>query len=379
LSKWPVLLAVRSLDHGGCERDAAKLAVGLDRNRFEPHVVVLIGGGFRTAEVEAAQVPIVNLEVNSFLNSSALKAAQKLSAYIRKHHIQIVHSLDVPTNIFVTPVARWCRIPVLITSQLSFRDMYTLGSRAALHMTDWLSDSVVVNSRAVGQSLEGEPGLHSKKIFLSYNGVNPAHFHPGPGVRIPALDGSSLVIGSVCVMREEKRMDWVIRSFAQVREHYQGLQLLLVGSGPEVPKLMELRDSLGLHDFCHFEPGQPDVAPWMRSMDIYINSSSSESFPNGLLEAMASGCCVIGANVGGIPELVTHLADGLVFDSDKPDSLTKMLKLAVTDGTLRNKLRLEAVKTAHDRFSMQIALERMESLYEGLLHKRRIREPVVAC
>jgi glycosyltransferase involved in cell wall biosynthesis len=142
---------------------------------------------------------------------------------------------------------------------------------------------------------------------------------------------------------------------------------------------MELRDRLGIHDVCHFEPGQPDVTGWMRSMDIYINSSSSESFPNGVLEAMASGCCVIGSNVGGIPELITHLADGFIFESDKPEQLTDMLRLAVSDTPLRQKLREEAVNTAHRRFSMKLTLERMETLYESLLAKRGVKEPSLAC
>ncbi len=370
---------VRSLDHGGCERDAAKLAVGIDRSRFEPHVAVFVGGGFRTAEVEAAKVPILNLQVTSFLNSSAWKAAQTLGAYIRNHGIQVVHALDVPTDMLAAPVARWYGVPVLITSQLSFRNMYLLRERLALHLTDWLSDSVVVNSRAVGQSLQGSVGLRSDKIFLSYNGVNPAHFHPGPGKRLASLQDAALVAGSVCVMRREKRMDWVIRSFAEARQRTTGLHLLLVGNGPEVPQLMQLRDSLGLHDVCHFEPGQPDVAAWMRAMDIYINSSSSESFPNALLEAMASGCCVIGSKVGGVPELITHLKDGLLFEPDRPDQLTAMLSLAATDRALRQKLREEAVKTAHERFSMRLVLERMETLYEKLLEKHGLREPAVAC
>ncbi len=367
MDKYPILIAVRSLDHGGCERDAAKLAVGLDRSRYEPHVAVLVGGGFRAAEVERAGVPILNLQVSSFMNSSAGRAAREMRAYIHQHGIQVVHALDVPTDIFTAPIARWCGVPVVITSQLSYRSMYILRERIALRLSDWLSDSVVVNSRAVGRSLEGSLGLRTNKIFLSHNGVNPAQFHPGPGVRPAGLEDASLVVGSVCVMRPEKRLDWVIRSFAEARHLYPDSRLLLVGSGPEVPRLRELRDSLGMHEICHFEPGQADISGLMRGMDIYINSSSIESFPNGLLEAMASGCCVIGSNVGGIPELIAHLEDGLLFNSENREDLTEKLKLAMGDAELRQRLRGHAVTTAHGRFSMEIALQRMQDLYEKLL------------
>ncbi|MGA8029552.1 MAG: glycosyltransferase family 4 protein [Bryobacteraceae bacterium] len=359
MSKWPVLLMVRSLDHGGCERDAAKIAVGLDRSRFDPHVGVFYANGYRTLEVQAAGVPIVDFPVRSFADFTVLRGARKMGAYVRQHRIQLIHAFDVPMDIFAAPVARWCRVPVVITSQLSFRDMYGGKQQMALRLTDRLSDSVVVNSRAVGNSL----GLPREKIYLCYNGVNPAEFYP------PTADPSALVVGSVCVMRPEKRMDWVIQSFAAVRQMHAGIRLLLVGDGPELPRLKELRDRLGLQDVCHFEPGRADVAGFMRSIDIYVNSSSSESFPNGLLEAMACGCCVIGSNVGGIPELVTHMADGLVFDSRSADTLTDMLRLAVSDVNLRQKLREQAAVTARERFSIRITLQRTEALYQTLLEQ----------
>jgi glycosyltransferase involved in cell wall biosynthesis len=361
---------VRSLDHGGCERDAAKIAIGLDRSRFEPHVAVFHEGGFRTPEVLAAGVDVVHVPVTSFGNSSTVRGARILRDYVRKHEIQLMHAFDVPTDLFGAPVARLLRVPRVITSQLSFRDMYPPRERAALRVTDWLSDAVVVNSQAVGTSLEREARLSPRKIYLSHNGVDTAQFHPGPPNRPEPFRDASVIVGSVCVMRSEKRMDWVLRSFAEVFKEDGQARLLFVGSGPEVEPLTKLRDSLGLTDVCMFVPGQAEVADWMRSLDVYINSSWSESFPNGLLEAMACGCCPIGSNVGGIPELITHMQDGLIFDSKNPEELTAMMRAAVLDPPLRTRLRQEAARTARERFSMKIALERTESLYLKVLGKR---------
>jgi glycosyltransferase involved in cell wall biosynthesis len=294
-----------------------------------------------------------------------------MGAYIRRHGIQLVHSFDVPSNIFAAPVARWYRVPVVITSQLSFRYMYSRLYQAALRVTDRLSDRVVVNSRAVGDSLQRELGLSAEQVYLCHNGVDPAEFNPGFGIRPVALQSASLIVGSVCVMRPEKRMDWVMRAFAEVHQLNPGLGFLLAGSGPETPRLMAMRDDLGLHEVCHFEPGRAEVADWLRAIDIYINSSSSESFPNALLEAMACGCCVIGPKVGGVPELVTHLEDGLLFDSNNLAQLAELLRLAVSDTALRQRLRRQAVLTAHQRFSMKITLQRTEVLYQSLLEQRK--------
>lgn len=373
---------VRSLGEGGCERDAARIAVGLDRSRFEPHVAVFYAGGYRSAEVEAAGVPILSLPVRSLLNSTAWRGARQLGAYIRHHRIQLVHSLDIPLNLFGAPAARLYGVPVVITSQLSYRNMYTRSQQAVLRLTDRLSTRVVVNSRAVGESLERDLGLSRDKLFLCYNGVNPSDFFPGPGMRPAIFRDATLIVGSVCVMRAEKRVDWILRAFARLYRLYPGARLLLVGSGPETQHLRQLCNQLGVQDVCHFEPGQADVADWMRTIDIFVTSSVSESFPNALLEAMACGCCVIGSNVGGIPELVTHGEDGLVFESDNPEDLFENLNRAATDSELRNRLRRQAVVTAHQRFSMQNALRRIETLYVSLLERKgrgRLKGSIAAC
>lgn len=370
MSKWPVLLLVESLGHGGCERDVTKIAVGLERSRFEPHVAVFHSGGLLTAQLEAAGVPILALPLRSFANSSAIAAARQMGAYIRSHGIQLVHAFDVPSDIFSAPVARWYGVPAVVTSQLSYRSMYAPSRRAALRLTDWLSDRVVTNSKAVGDSLRRTVGFPARKLYLCYNGVNPSDFYPGAGVRLPQFEGASAIVGALCVMRPEKRIDWLLQAFADVARTEPGLRLLLVGSGEETPRLLDMRDRLGLRETCHFEPAQPNAADWMRGIDIFVNASSLESFPNAALEAMACGCCVIGSTVGGLPELITHREDGLLFESTSLPDLTAALRLAASDPELRQRLRQQAVLTAHRRFSMAITLQRTEALYESLLDPR---------
>ena len=192
MSKRPVLLLVRSLGHGGCERDAAKIAIGLDRNRFEPHIAVFHDGGFLNPHVEAAGVPVLSLPLRSFLNSSLFVAARKMGAYVRQHGIRLVHAFDVPSDIFAAPVARWYGVPAVVTSQLSYRSMYPPSERAALKLTDWLSDRIVTNSQAVGESLRRTAGFPADKLYLCYNGVDPWTFYPGPGIRVPEFRRRSL-------------------------------------------------------------------------------------------------------------------------------------------------------------------------------------------
>jgi glycosyltransferase involved in cell wall biosynthesis len=230
---------------------------------------------------------------------------------------------------------------------------------------------VVVNSKAIERHLIEDLRIPARRAYLSYNGVETEVFHPRPGGRLP---GAPLVIGSLCALREEKRMDLLLDAFAHAA--LEGVQLLIVGSGERLPALESQRHRLGLEKVCRFEPAQTEVADWFRSMDIFVLPSRSESFPNALLEAMACGCCAIGSRVGGIPELIEHGENGLLFDSGDAAQLADALTLVVRDEALRQRLSAEAARTARERFSMAIATRRMQSLYESLLERARRGDPL---
>lgn len=359
---------VQSLGHGGCERDAAKLAISLDRDFFTPYVGVMRAGGFRLGEVREAGVRVEHFAVDSFLNPTVLSAARQLGAFAAQEKIAIVHAFDVPTDIFAGLAGRFYQVPKIVTAQLSFRELVSAKERLLLRATDKISDIVVVNSKAVGRSLERDYKVPREKVYLCYNGVDSSEFFPRETERPEFLRNASVVVGSVCVMRPEKRMDWLIRAFAGVQGADPQAMLLLVGSGPEKDRLEALASDVGIAGKVVFIPGQAQVADWMRTIDIYVNASVSESFPNALLEAMACGCCVVGSSVGGIPELVEDEKCGLVFDTNSLDSLMLALKRVLSDRELRQAFRERGCARAHAQFSMSNNVARMEALYRSLVN-----------
>src|SRR5947207_11914065 len=110
---------VRELGIGGCERDLTKIAKGLNRDLFEPHVGCFHSEGLRTEELRAGGIPIIRFPVRSFGSVSALTGALQMGRYLDRHGIRLVHAFDVPTVIFAVPVARAFRTPVVVAGQLS--------------------------------------------------------------------------------------------------------------------------------------------------------------------------------------------------------------------------------------------------------------------
>jgi L-malate glycosyltransferase len=365
MSPIPILLLVRKLDHGGCERDLTKIATGLDRSEFEPHVACFHPVGLRVEELRRAQVPILHLPVTSFRSRSAIQGALTMRRYIKQNKIQVVHAFDVPMSIFGAPVARAAGTAAIFTSQLSYLALYTPTERTLLRIVDRLAHRVVVNCEAMQKHMVIDQGLPLSRTFLCYNGVDTTAFYPRESPRPALLANAPVVIGTVANLREEKGIDVLIRAFARVRRQREA-KLFIVGSGPCSEELEELAVTLGVRDDTIFVAGKPDIADELHWMDIFVLPSRSEAFSNSLLEAMASGCAVIGSELGGTPEMINP-ETGLLFPPGDDIELAARIQTLIDDPERRKRFGAAAARLASGSFSLARNLARVRELYRSRL------------
>lgn len=343
----PVLLMVRELDQGGVERDVAKIALYLDRTRFVPHVATYYAHGLRYEELRSAGIPILHLPMRKLASVETIRLGLKLKRYIAAHGIKVVHSYD-SSGIFGLAIAQLARVPVVIGSQLSYRDILDPKTQKLLRLADRYSDAIFANCEAIRRYLVEDEHLAAAKVELCYNGVITTEFFPAEEPKPTELVAADLVIGTVCALRQEKGLPLLQEAFAKLNFPDRKLRLVMVGSGVELPRLQENAARLGIADASIFMPAQRNVAHWMRAMDIFVLPSRSESFSNSLLEAMACGCCVVGSRVGGTPELIGQNSRGLLFESGNPQDLADRLAQLVEDESLRTEFGRRAAQHARE-------------------------------
>ena len=366
-----ILLTVRELNHGGIERDVTKIAIHIERSRFEPHVASYHAEGMRYEELRCAGIPILHLPVSSLVSKGTALSALRLWRYIKKHNIQLVHAYDA-SAVFVVPLARAIRVPAVLSSQLGSRDLLDRRTRRQLRWTDRMVDVLVVNCEAMRKHLVQDEGICSERIEICFNGVETREFYPLETSKPAPLSDASLVIGAICVLRPEKALDLLQESFARIRHLDPKMKLLIVGSGPELPKLQSNSLRLGLEDTCVFLPATREVAKFLRAIDIFVLCSDSEGFSNTLLEAMACGRCVVGSRVGGTPELIGNDERGLLFRAGDPADLADKLGRLISGTSLRNELANRAAAFARNRLSIEIAVQRTSDIYEQMLSAKSV-------
>jgi len=353
-----VLLLARELGLGGTERQLAETALALDRAEFAPHVGCFSPGGFRAQELRDAGVPILNLNMQSFVGPSLLGSARRLGAYVKANRIELVHAFDVPADLLAVPAARIYRVRAVLSSQRASRALTSGMRRRLLRMTDRMAHGVVVNSRAVAKELIAEDGVPESKIRLVYNGIDTAHFRPEGERAAVDLPAGALTVGVICALRPEKGLTTLIEAFARIQARYPQAQLLIVGSGPMLPALQAAAG-----ERVHFYPAVKDVAPWLRVIDVFVLPSLSEALSNSLMEAMACGCCPVASSVGGNPELVADGECGFLFPAGDTATLAARLEILLRDAQLRQRLTACARRRIHGEFTRELAAQRMGAVY----------------
>lgn len=207
-----------------------------------------------------------------------------------------------------------------------------------------------------------------KPIDLTYNFVDKRIYYPRDcaSLRNDFVTGDEKILMHISNFRPVKRVSDVIDIFAKVQEQVAS-KLLLVGEGPDLPKIQYKIRNMGLEDRVHFLGKQDDVAHVISIADLMLLPSEKESFGLVALEAMACGVPTIGSFAGGIPELVTHGETGFLSPiGDTEDMAFHAIRL-LQDEELYRQFRQACLTRARTQFCNDLVTAEYERIYYRVL------------
>ncbi|KHF39705.1 glycosyltransferase family 4 protein [Halalkalibacter okhensis] len=167
----------------------------------------------------------------------------------------------------------------------------------------------------------------------------------------------------------EKEVDIAIRTFHSLPRHIKDdTHLLIVGDGPQL-KLWSGHQNEQM-TFTGFLEGE-QLANVYASSDLFLFPSSTETFGNVVLEAMASGLPVIGANAGGVQHLIDHGKTGYLCKTRDVKDFTKHTAMLLDDHSRRNQFAKAARQFALTKSWDEIFAQLLISYYEVI--KRNVK------
>jgi glycosyltransferase involved in cell wall biosynthesis len=178
------------------------------------------------------------------------------------------------------------------------------------------------------------------------------------------LDDESIVY--VGRLSPEKGLDTLLDAVRGMDVH-----LKIVGDGPvrEELEAKAERDGLGNVEFLGYKKGAELHKELRDSMAAVLPSEWYENNPLAIIEAFAMGKPVIGARIGGIPELVRDWETGLTFEPGNVDDLKEKISLAI-----ENKEKLPAMGERARRFverelNPEVHYEKLMKVYKAAINK----------
>lgn len=180
------------------------------------------------------------------------------------------------------------------------------------------------------------------------------------------------------VGRFEKRkgIDLLLTVLPRLLEQFSNLEVWLVGDneidGKDSIKnvwLNELREKHYLNRvFFTGLVSNEELQVHYKECDIFVAPSRYESFGLIYIEAMRYGKAIIGTQVGGIPEIITHGKDGLLVELENTEDLYQKISCLLDNPDMRTQLGQLARETFLSRFTNEHMRNEIIEMYKCLLN-----------
>jgi glycosyltransferase involved in cell wall biosynthesis len=357
-----VMFVITSMPVGGAEMVVVNLLRSLDRDRFVPELCCLKELG-PLGEKLIGEIPLHHrlldgkYDVRVLLRLARLFATQRIDAVI---------TVGAGDKMFWGGLAAWwARVPVVCS---------------ALHSTGWpdgigrlnrlltpITDAFIGVAQPHARHLIEVERLPPEKVFVVPNGVDTERFQPRPGNErlrrdLQIADGAP-VVGIVAALRPEKNHTLFLQAAADVLRRVPKAVFLVVGDGPERPKLEQLARDLGVGPRIRFLGSRADVPDVLSLLDVFVLTSHNEANPVSILEAMSCERPIVATDVGSVGETVRDGRTGRLVPAGDRAALAARITELLGDADFAQELG----RRGREEVLRNWSLEQMVAGYESLI------------
>ena len=308
---------IRSLDHGGAERQLTELVKGLDKSRVQITVATFYDGGALRPEIENLEgVRVLSLGKKG--RWDLLPFLWRLSRTVRKTRPDILHGYMGIANELCSLMAWLHGGRAVWGLRQSERDPFQYGwlTRWSERAGAWVSksaDLIIANSFA-GKRHYAAHGYRAERMVVVHNGVDTVRFHPdaaaGRAMRGEwKIADDELLVGMIGRLDPQKDHPNFLRAAALVAKQRADVRFICVGNGTDQYKneLQAMAEELGLKGRVIFTPASNNVLGIYNALDLAtLPSKNGEGFANVVGEAMACGIPVVVTDAGDSAFIVAN-------------------------------------------------------------------------
>jgi glycosyltransferase involved in cell wall biosynthesis len=304
----------------------------------------------------------------SVRNSFGMLSANRISRFLLKNKIDVLHAHVARDYLAAAVAARSAKTRLVITRHVMFpmKSFHRLALRNV--------DRVIAVSPGMVEHLERI--FPRKKILVIPNG---SAFSAGSGDRkklaadfrqfhsIPRDAPLVVTLGELKPLKGQR--DFVLAA-DQVLKRHDDAYFLIAGKDNSIDQkfrreLKRLAKVLGLEKSFVWLDWLEDIAPLLAAADVFVSPSHSESFGLAILDAMAAGTAVVATSTDGAKTLI-QVPEALVPIKD-PLAIADAISMYLDDPQKREQLGEKLATEARSRFSLASMCDATERVYKEVL------------
>ncbi len=360
-----VYQVVSDTNIGGAGRYLLNYVQYFDRTKYK--VTVLIPKGSRLKPFLDAFTDIVVLEIPYMADKSYDKRCVKvLEQLFLKEHIDIIHT---HASLSARIAARKAGAGTIIATRhcIEPKGRFPVSFIKRI-CNNLLCDIYVAVSDAVTKNLL-DCGIKRKKIKAVSNGVAPirvASDEEKQALRAKLRIENEMVFSVFARLEAVKGHQYFIDAVRIFLQKGGKAKFLIVGDGSLKEALMQQAADIPEIIFTGYVQ---DTAPLLNITDVNVIASESEAMSLAILEAMCLEKPTIATNVGGNPQLISHMENGLLTEfKDSEDMAEQFLRMS-QDKELYEACAKNAGACYRKWYTAEQMVRNLETLYEEAVNE----------
>lgn len=310
-----LVLVITNLSTGGAEAVLLDLLRHIDRRKYKPSVVSLIGLGEVGPRIQALGIPVHVLGMSRGVPNPMMLL--RLTMLLRRLQPDVVHTWMYHADLLGGLAARlagcnrvvWGIHHCNLSKNLNKSSTLRVVKVNAL-LSRWLPAGMVACS-TVAKEVHAAVGYAVDKLHIIPNGFDLSRFCPSDEARISVraelgLPSDTPLVGLIARFDQQKNHFGFVEAAALAHAKRPDVHFLLAGTNVDrdnaaLNGIIAARD---LKAHMHLLGRRDDVPRLMAALDVLALSSHGESFGNVLCEAMACGIPCVTTDSGGPAEVV---------------------------------------------------------------------------
>lgn len=366
-----VLYVITKANWGGAQKYVFDLAVGM---KARGHIVSVVYGEpgilvdrLLDAGISSMQVPAMGRDVHM---GSDVNAYRSLYSLFNTESPDVVHLNSSKAGILGAIAAHRANVRTIIftshgwafNEDRPFWQKYILYGIYALLI--YLSNSTICVSEAVKRDISWIPGT-KRKLVVIHNGIQESAYLGKESARKELLPGvtGGIWIGMLAELHPTKRIEDAISAMHILIPHHPNLHLFVLGEGQQRAVLEKMVSKYGLAGNVHLVGFIPNAPTLLHAFDYFLLCSRSESLGYAALEAGLAQIPMIVTNVGGLPEIVTHMKSGLLVPAYAPQAIADAITYYIDHPETAERFSTELIRHIRATFSVDDAIKKTAATY----------------